>query len=479
MNFKSLYIIAAQLWDTSITSHEFTITDPEFSELLSGTFTRYDATVQLLRSNMLPSTTFGATECDLSNLPGYWSRKVIRAYISGKEEQSVFAWTLIIEINADALDEIINSVTGSDVEIINRLITSLLPNSEGLEIKPEYPQFPFCIYLEPDTDLVHGTRTVNNVADDVMDKLKFTNTIILPSLLPDVICLQSLGLISVMAGFTAVGLSPLPAPGNQRTIIIPFNVWKLFRLLTYAAILNYGLNSLKSLPFLNTNLEEYISDIESGDAVLHRYAESFLPDKQDELTLRVTLINRKREYQKDAIEEFLNVFDSANWNWKINTASRSNLPYDRDLLTGIRNRFLGLIRDIEELYKELEYRSGLLSDFLRDSSTTQLNLSNYKLQRRVGILTWVATIFALISLVISICSWLRPRNAQWDKWSSIAKVPTDLPAITLVAPIEPTEPLPTPTATYTVTPLPSFTPSPTETIKPVPSITQELKDEAN
>lgn len=469
MNFKSLYIIAAQLWDTSATASEFIIVDPEFSGILPRTFNRYDATVQLLRSNLSPSTSFAATVCDLGSLDGFWQNKVERAYVRHAEKQKVFSWTLVIEINIDALGEIINSVTGSDVEIINRLIASLLPSCEGRELKPDHPTYPFCLYLEPETDLLQGSNTVVDVADEAMIKLNLPNTVILPSHLPDVMFLQSLGLVSDLAGFTAVGLYPLPAPGTQNNIIIPFNIWKLFLLLTYAATLKSGLANLVALPFLHTDLNDYITHIEDGDTVLHRYAENFLPDRQDELTLRVTLINRKREYFKDAIEEFFNVFSGANWDWKINIASRSGLPhYDYDLLTRMRNRFLGLIRDIDEMYKELEYRSGLLSEFLRDSTTTQLNLTNHKLQKRVGCLTWVATLFALISLVIAILGWLLPRNYQWDNWSFIKLIPTDTPVITLAATLEPTEPLPTPTI-----PLPTGTP------EPIPSSTQEPIDETN
>lgn len=456
MDFKSLYIIAAQLWDTSAPSSEFIINNPEYAPLLSGEFTKYDATLKLLRSNMNYARSSGMTDCDLSKIPGFWKGKVARAYIRGKEDLDVFAWNIIIELQVDSLEEILLFPAGNRVDIIEKLLASLIPECNGKEIEPEYPRYPFCIYLEPETGLIQGSKSIEDVTDEAMDELKFKETVVRPSQLPDVLLLQSLCNVSDLAGFTAVGLEPMPATGSPNTIIIPFNIWKLFLLLTYAASLNYGVSSLKSLPFLNTDLNEYISYIDAEGKPLPRYEKKFLSDKQEEIALRVILDNRKREYTRDALEEFLIPIMEGNWDWNINIASRTHLlAYEYDLLSKISYTFDGLIREINELYTDLEYRSGLLSEILRDISTAHVNQTNLDLQKSVGSLTVRATWFAFFALVIGTLGWLLPREAIIDTIDTIMRrptitstvAPTDVFVISLTATIEDTDPLPTPTKT--------------------------------
>jgi len=311
---------------------------------------------------------------------------------------------MIFELKVEAIPELLSLQHRPWNNKTDMLFDACVPKCEGKRVKHILPKYISILFLEPENHLLEADNDIKDVAEKVLAYFNRSGTAMQPHLLRDVLLFPPLGLGPAKHGITIVGNNPASIERKPDTVVLPRTVWEIFRLMEYISHLeDIGIH-LKSLPFINTPISDYIQRLKKSDEVSKSYETIFLQDRQDEFVIRPRISRLSRAYFREIFDGFLYQVEGTRNSVQIDTDTSSGYATaDRyDILESMKHHFLSAYNNVQDTLDIINDRSTILSDFLRDLSTSETNRINLNLQVSVKRLTWLALVASIIALLIGI-----------------------------------------------------------------------------
>ena len=421
MNIKRAYLIGLNVYYTKNSNSPFSVervnkkndetldvANPYHAQIAIGKLMP-DAKMLLVRPDGF-LTAMHAIYTNDRPIPEFWSDMVLACYLTTEENIDYFTWKVIIELNREAIPELVKLNAWECTKKVDSLLEAVFPGciGEQLKISDSHPKYRSVFYLEPEKPIcTEGSNICDGAINDLLFTLDQKDTACEPHMFLDIILFHDIGVGTPDRRLLAVSLKPLPIHEGSKTVILPATIIDFVLYLNFITQLQHMALRLRMLPFYKTSVRNYIKQLKSDKYVSIAYEERFLNDRHEELSEQFRVIQLADQIKRKTQSNYISLYEESNYSVPIwNVISDPHISaYRYNVLRRITQAFFSVNRELRETSEIIRGRTNAIADYLRDTvvvDATHVNLSLQKSIKRFTVLAVLITFTALIIAIIGV-----------------------------------------------------------------------------
>lgn len=413
IKIRSAYLVGVDIWQTKDANVPFTVarverekdetadlSNPSHIMIAVGKIAG-DGTLTSFATSSLP-VSFSTIYKSEQSVPSFWTDKVVEAYLHSLYNMDYLVWEAFIKLNPEAVSQLISLDYPESRRRFSELFGAVFPRCTGehVDYSEHDPWYSFVLYIEPETAYSVNYASISDYAADILALLAQTGSAPQPHHLMDVVLIHSIGAGVPSETIAAVGLEPLEAEPKVGDILLPKTVLDLAAYFAYAIELRHLSKRLRNLPFYTEPFGDYVMGLRKKSALLSNYQSKFLMDREQEISERLCATQTLDEIHRQMENNRVSKYSSSQFSKSIDTATRV-VMFSYDVFEMFVNIVPEAERSLRETIEVVHQRADALSDFLRDTSTTDATKANLSLQRRILYFTIIVTIVVIVTLIIA------------------------------------------------------------------------------
>ncbi len=188
---------------------------------------------------------------------------------------------------------------------------------------------------------------------------------------------------------------------NTKEVTIPWGITNSYELVLVNYMLKVTSERLTNIYANKIDIKNYIKSI-SKKNIFKNYMHTFNNEKLDYLQTKIEIEDSVNFYKSKIVNTYPYKYKSNYDTVLLKKISNSDNLLSWSRIDRSNKEFDNSISKIEDKLKSIGVKDSFITNYLRDVITSESMWANLKLQKSIKWLTYIAVIFALISLIISL-----------------------------------------------------------------------------